>query len=127
MPAILVVDDQPTIRALLRAALEREGYRVLEAVDGAGALRQARSHPDLVLLDIALPDISGLEVCRRLKADPSTASTPVLLLTGLAQPSDQRSIRAVGAAGCIEKPFSPADLVSQIRSVLRHEATAPSR
>lgn len=127
MPAILVVDDQPTIRALLRAALEQVGYRVLEAADGAGALRQARSHPDLVLLDIALPDISGLEVCRRLKADPDTAGTPVLLLTGLAQPSDQRSIRAVGAAGCIEKPFSPADLLSHIAGALRRQAAAPSR
>ena len=127
MLAILVVDDEPTIRALLRAALEQAGYRVLEAADGAGALRQARSHPDLVLLDVALPDINGLEVCRRLKADPSTAGTPVLLLTGLAQPSDQRAARDAGAVGCIEKPFSPADLVSRIADALRRQAAAPSR
>jgi CheY-like chemotaxis protein len=127
MPAILVVDDEPTIRALLRAALEQVGYRILEAADGAGALRQARSHPDLVLLDIALPDINGLEVCRRLKADPSTAGTPVLLLTGLAQPSDRRAARDAGAVGCIEKPFRPADLVSHIADVLRRQAAAPSR
>ena len=127
MPTILVVDDEPAIRALVRAALSEHGYRVLEAADGAQALRLALSErPDLVLQDIALPGLSGLEVSRRLREDPAAALTPILLLTGLA-PETWPVEGRFDAQGLVQKPFSPADLVSQIRSVLLRQAAAPSR
>lgn len=99
---------------------------MVEAADAAGALRLARGRPDLVLLDIALPDGSGLEVCRRLKADAATAGAPVLLLTGPAQ-ATERAAPEAGAAGCIAKPFRPSELISQIRGVLGRPAPLPSR
>ncbi len=127
MPTILVVDDEPTIRLLVRAALAGTEYRLLEAVDGASALEAARSRrPDLILLDIALPRLSGLEVCRRLKEDPATAIMPVLLLTGLAQQAERRAADDVGAQGLIAKPFSPAALVQQIADTLHARAALTS-
>lgn len=128
MPTILVVDDEPTIRLLVRAALQGRGYRLLEAGDGASALQMARSErPDLVLLDIALPRLSGLEVCRRLKEEPATAATPVLFLTGFAQQAERRAADAVGGQGFIAKPFSPAALVQQIAKTLGSRAALSSR
>ncbi|OGO51284.1 MAG: hypothetical protein A2148_00325 [Chloroflexi bacterium RBG_16_68_14] len=128
MPTILVVDDEPTIRLLVRAALEGTGYRLVEASDGFSALQMARSeHPDLILLDIALPRLSGLEVCRRLKEDPATVATPVLFLTGFAQQAERRAADAAGGQGFIAKPFSPAALVRQIADTLRSRATLASR
>ena len=122
MHTILVVDDEPTIRALVRAALEPNGVRVVEAGDGTGALKSVEANrPDLILLDIALPRMSGLDVCRRLKAERETADIPVLLLTGLVQHID-----AVGAQGVIAKPFSPAKLASQVASMLPREVSARS-
>jgi CheY-like chemotaxis protein len=128
MPTILVVDDEPTIRVLIRAALEGTGYRLLEAADGASALQVARSQrPDLILLDIALPRLSGLEVCRRLKEDPTTAATPILLLTGLVQQAERQAAEEVGAQGFIAKPFSPAALVAQIDDTLLRRAPVTFR
>lgn len=128
MAIILVVDDEPTIRILVRAALEGSGHLLLEAADGEEGLRLARAaHPDLVLLDIALPRLSGLEVCQRLKRDRATSSTPVLLLTGFVQQSDRRAAQEAGAEGFIAKPFSPAALLALVRDVLGRQAsvTAP--
>ncbi len=123
MPTVLVVDDEPTIRVLVRASLQETGCRILEAVDGRSALDLARDgHPDLMLLDIALPRLSGLEVCRQLKADPATASMPILLLTGLVQPAERQAAKEAGAEGFIPKPFSPAALVAQVEDALRGRA-----
>lgn len=120
MPAVLVVDDEPAIRALIRATLERAGYGVLEAADGAQALRLAAGQrPALVLLDMALPRVSGLETCRQLKANAATAHAPVLFLTGLAQPAEAQAAREAGAVGCISKPFQPERLVSAVAEALR--------
>ena len=125
MSTILVVDDEPSIRAVIRAALERAGHRLLEAADGAAALRMARSHPpDLIVLDIALPQLSGLKVCRQLKAEAATARTPVLLLTGLVEQTQRQAAAEAGAEGLITKPFSPAGLVGQIEDTLRRTASA---
>lgn len=127
MPTILVVDDEPTIRILIRAALEGTGYRVLEAADGTSALQMACSQrPDLILLDIALPHLSGLEVCRRLKEDPATAATPILLLTGFVQEAERQAAEEVGAQAFIAKPFSPATLVAQIDNALLRRAAVIS-
>ena len=124
MATILVVDDEPTIRVLIRATLEGTDHRIVDAGDGEHGLAIARrERPDLVLLDVALPRMNGLEVCARLKRDPATAAIPVLLLTGLVQGSERRAAAEVGADGLIAKPFSPAALVAQIEETLRHRVT----
>lgn len=126
-PTILIVDDEPAIRVLLDAALDGEGYRLLEAADGPSALETARTeHPDLVLLDIGLPGLSGLEVCRRLRDEAGTAGTPVLFLTGLGREAEEEAAATVGAQGVITKPFSPAALVKQVAHMLRQPAAAAS-
>ena len=119
MATVLVVDDEPAIRAFVREALQQAGHRVLEATDGASALRLAEAgRPDLALLDIALPQVSGIDVCRRLRERAATARTPVLFLTGL---PDQGAVEAVaaGAQGYLAKPFSPDQLISQVDDALR--------
>src|SRR5437867_5995851 len=81
-PTILTVDDSPQVREVITEILRCAGFEVREAATGADALRGAAEHPDLIILDIQLPDIDGFEVCRRLKADPATATIPVLHLSG---------------------------------------------
>ena len=116
---ILVVDDDPGIRDLLRLYLTRDGYRVLEAEDGAGALTLAREEAcDLVLLDVMLPGMDGLEVCRRLREE---ASTPILLLTARSGDSDKVVGLDVGADDYVVKPFSPRELMARIRAQLRRQ------
>ena len=125
MKSILVVDDEPTIRRLVRAVLDGKGYRLLEAADGPSALETARrEQPDLVLLDLALPQLSGTEVCRQLKKTPATADIPVLLLTGMAQQAKRGAAQAAGAQGCIEKPFSPRALTARIAELLQEAPAA---
>ena len=125
-PAILVVDDEPSIRRLIGAALRAEGYRVLLAADGPQALDlAARGNPDLVLLDVALPLLSGHEVLRRLRLSPATARTPVLLLSGLASPLEAGPARSLGAQGVIAKPFSPAELLRRVAEALPRPLLAP--
>ena len=127
MATILVVDDEPTIRVLVRAVLEGTAHRIVDAADGEHGLAIARcERPDLVLLDVALPRMSGLEVCARLKRDPATAAIPILLLSGLVQEPERRAAAEAGADGFIAKPFSPAALVAQIEETLRHRVTVTS-
>lgn len=128
-PTILIVDDEPAIRVLIDAALDGAGFHVLEAEDGYGALETAiKERPNLVLLDIGLPGLNGLEVCRRLRDDARTADTPVLFLTGLGREAEREAAATVGAQGVITKPFNPITLVEQISSMLRRTAPAlPSR
>lgn len=124
MSTILIVDDEPAIRLLLREALESSGHRVLEAEDGVRGLATARSErPDAVLLDMALPRLSGLEVCRRLRDDPGTASMPVLLISGVAPEAERQAGEGTGAAAVIAKPFSPAALIAQVEGALERRAT----
>lgn len=128
MQTILVVDDEPTIRALVRATLERAGYRVLEAADGAGALETARSQrPDLILLDVALPDRSGLQVRQQLRKERSTAATPILLLSGLVEQATCRSASQIPAREYIQKPFSMAALLNQVAEALSGRASSAVR
>ena len=120
MATILLVDDEPTIRVLIRASLAGTGYRLIEAADGATGLELARrERPDLILLDIVLPRLSGLEVCWALKEDPATAGMPVYLLTGLVQQTERKTAKEHGAQGFIAKPFSPAALVACIDEALQ--------
>ncbi len=114
---ILVVDDEPSIVSNIRAYLEREGYVVQTAEDGPSALRLAHSFaPDLVVLDIMLPGIDGLEVLRRLRQD---SEVYVLLLTARADETDKVIGLTVGADDYLTKPFSPRELVARIKAILR--------
>jgi len=125
---VLVVDDEASIRRLARVALEQAGLRVLEAGDGATALETARrQRPDVILLDLALPRMSGLEVCRRLRETPPTAKIPVLVITGLLDQARQEAIAQAGAAGVIEKPFTPASLARRVAATLHTAATLAAR
>lgn len=117
---ILVVEDEADLREVLSYNLARDGFRVLLAESGSEALRKARKEvPDLVLLDLMLPDVDGLEVCRRLKKDPLTASLPIIMVTAKGEETDVVLGLGVGADDYIAKPFSPRELVARVKAVLR--------
>jgi two-component system alkaline phosphatase synthesis response regulator PhoP len=119
---ILVIDDEEDILELLRFNLTKEGYQVCSASTGEEALSLARTeHPDLVLLDLMLPGIDGLEVARRLKADPLTRSVPIVMLTAKGEESDIVTGLELGAEDYITKPFSRKVLVARLRAVLRRK------
>jgi DNA-binding response OmpR family regulator len=119
MPTILVVDDEPPILELVRYTLEDEQIRVLEASDGAQALETALAErPDLILLDVQMPRLDGLEVCRRLRADASLAGTRIVMLTAAGQDADRALGLAAGADEYLTKPFSPLALFTLVRSLL---------
>jgi len=122
---ILVVEDDADILELIAYNLEAQGYQVLRAGNGENGLRQAREKtPDLVLLDIMLPGIDGLEVCRNLKSDKETASLPIIMLTAKSEDSDVISGLELGADDYITKPFSPNILIARIRAILRRKTEA---
>jgi DNA-binding response OmpR family regulator len=116
-PLILVVDDEPSVRAMLLAAIRVRGpnYRVIEAGRAEEALvRAQQEQPDLVLLDVALPDHDGFWVCRELKAGSATMHIPVVMLTAMGLPSDRERAVEAGADGYIVKPFSPRALLAEL-------------
>jgi CheY-like chemotaxis protein len=116
---ILVVEDEPENRLLIGIVLSTEGYQVIPAVDGADALeRMAQEPPDLILLDLMMPQMSGVEVLERLRADPATASIPVIVLTALAQERDIEHAVSRGAQGYVIKPFEPDELLKRIEQTL---------
>ncbi|KAB8140474.1 response regulator transcription factor [Chloroflexia bacterium SDU3-3] len=120
---LLVVDDEPAIAAIARDYLAQAGFRVLVAGDGAAALRLARSEsPALMVLDLMLPEIDGLDVIRALRADPATRSLPVIMLTARVGEADRVAGLELGADDYIVKPFSPRELVARVRAVLRRTA-----
>lgn len=113
-PVVLVVEDHPTMRGALRAILEGEGYHVREAVDGRAALELvATDPPDLVVLDLNIPVVSGEDVLRALHADPTTADLPVVVVTAEGEEGRASALRA-GAAGYVTKPFAPAALLGEL-------------
>jgi len=119
---ILAIDDEEDILELLRFNLTKEGYQVRSASTGEEALSLARSErPDLVLLDLMLPGIDGLEVARRLKADPITRNMPIVMLTAKGEESDIVAGLELGAEDYITKPFSRKVLVARLRAVLRRK------
>ncbi|MBI5153635.1 response regulator transcription factor [Candidatus Poribacteria bacterium] len=123
--SILVVDDERDIRELLQYNLERNGYRVQCVTSGEDALRQARSkQPALILLDLMLPGVDGLEVCKRLKADSRTASITVVMLTAKGEEADVVVGLELGADDYLTKPFSPRVLLARIKAVLRRGEAA---
>src|SRR5579871_4000730 len=120
MPAtILVVDDDPVIQKLLAVNFEMEGYRVVTANDGEEALVSVGAdHPDVVVLDVMMPKVDGIEVVRRIKGDAATASLPVLLLSAKAQAKDINEGLDAGADDYMTKPFDPVDLLDRVALLL---------
>ena len=116
---VLVVDDDPVIQRLLKVNFEMEGYVVLMANDGVDGLEKARAErPDIVVLDIMMPRMSGLDVTKALKADPDTASIPILLLSAKAQEADLRAGDESGADDYLTKPFEPLMLIQRVEHLL---------
>jgi two-component system phosphate regulon response regulator PhoB len=117
---ILVADDEVDVLNLVASNLKSAGYNVLRAEDGHSALDQARdSLPSLIVLDLMLPGITGLEVCKLLKADPATKAIPIVMLTAKAEEIDRILGLELGADDYITKPFSPRELVLRVKSVMR--------
>ena len=120
---ILVVEDEDDIQELVRYNLAKEGYRVAQAISGEEGFKAAKSsNPDLIVLDLMLPGLDGLEICRLLKADPKTSHTPIVMLTAKGEESDVVTGLELGADDYITKPFSPKVLVARLRAVLRRKA-----
>lgn len=116
---ILVADDDEDILALVKAVLERSGHEVVAVADGAEALATVRTRkPDLAVLDITMPQVDGLEVLRRLRADAETAALPVVLLSAQAQEADIERGFVTGASAYIKKPFSPRELATRVAQLL---------
>jgi DNA-binding response OmpR family regulator len=116
---VLVADDDRDILDLVAFKLAQAGHEMVTATDGATALTEARrTGPDLIVLDVAMPGMSGLDVCRELRADPVTAGVPVILLTARGQESDVEAGFNVGADDYITKPFSPRELQSRVSALL---------
>jgi two-component system, OmpR family, response regulator ResD len=125
--SVLVVDDEPTIAEVVSRYLERAGYRTRVAADGAQALELvARQRPDLIVLDLMLPGIDGLEVMRRLR-QPERERIGLILLTAKGEESDRVIGLRLGADDYVVKPFSPAELVARVDAVLRRVDTAPAQ
>lgn len=117
---ILIVEDEKDIIKMIEYNLKKEGFKVIAARDGEDALDLVlRQCPDLILLDLMLPGIDGLEVCKTLKKDPKTASIPIIMLTAKSQESDKVVGLELGADDYVAKPFSPRELIARIKAVLR--------
>ncbi len=122
---ILVVEDEKNIAKVAAYNLEKEGYQVSVAKDGEEALEKIRRElPDLVVLDLMLPKVDGLEVCRQLRADPKTAHLPVIMLTAKTQETDRVVGLELGADDYVPKPFSPRELLARVKAVLRRSKRA---
>ena len=122
MPLVLVVDDEPQLRRFLRATLPANGYGIVEAASAAEALREAATRtPDLILLDLGLPDMDGVEVTRRLR---EWTATPIIVLSARDQERDKVEALDAGADDYLTKPFGTGELLARIRVALRHAALA---
>lgn len=121
---ILLAEDEPDIRLIARAALIRAGFLVTAVADGAEALRSvAEESPDLVVLDWMMPEVDGAEACARLKADPLTSHIPVIFLTARTDRAAEAQCLALGAVGCLTKPFNPLALGEDVKT-LWHQSNA---
>lgn len=118
MALVLVVDDDPTIQQLVKVNLELDGHEVVTAGDGRDAIEQIReARPDIVVCDVMMPEIDGVEVCRTIKADAALNGTPVILLTARAQERDRVRGEEAGADAYVTKPFDPlalSDLIAEL-------------
>ena len=118
---ILIADDNENIRDALTYLLEDEGYELLLAKDGADTLRKVREKkPDILFLDIMMPEINGYDVCRTIKNDPDLKSIYVIMLTAKGQVAEQERGKEVGADEYIVKPFSPMEILARVKSLLQN-------
>jgi two-component system alkaline phosphatase synthesis response regulator PhoP len=126
---VLVVEDEPDVAELLRYNLQKEGWEVLAVPNGTEALRRAReARPDVILLDIMVPQLNGWEVCRRLKQDAETQVIPIIMVTGRVEEGDKVLGFELGADDYVTKPFSPRELIARIRAVVRRgKVESPER
>jgi len=125
---ITIVEDEDDIRALVSAGLKKERFRVREFADGRGFLASLRSEkPDLVVLDLMLPDTDGFAICRGMRADRALASIPVIMLTARAEEADRILGLELGADDYVVKPFSPKELAARVKAVLRRASPEASR
>ena len=116
---ILYVEDNEMNRKIVRQLLKKTTYQLVEAHDGeAGVAKALEIRPDLVLMDVQLPKLSGIDATRQLRAAPETAATPILVITSFALSGDEEKAKAAGATGYLAKPYSPFDLLSRIRKIL---------
>jgi two-component system response regulator MtrA len=119
LPLVLIADDDADILSLVRAVLERAGNEVISVADGAQALASVTERkPDLAVLDISMPELDGLEVLRRLRADSATSALPVVLLSARAQEADVKLGFELGASAYVKKPFSPRELADRVAELL---------
>src|SRR5215467_4612208 len=122
-PRILVVDDNPSNVDILRARLSTHGYEIVTAADGEEGLAAVREHlPDLILLDVMMPKLDGIEVCRRLRADASMPFIPVILVTAKSDPKDVVAALEAGGDEYLTKPVDHGSLVARVKSMLRIKA-----
>jgi two-component system, OmpR family, response regulator len=124
VPVIVVADDDPALREIVAFALEREGWTVVHAADGQAALRCAERSPDLVVLDVGMPELDGLEVCRRLRAAGNRV--PILFLSTRSEEIDRVVGLELGGDDYLAKPFSPRELVSRAKAILRRVQARPT-
>lgn len=125
MRKLLIADDEPGVRRLVRMTLESESYDIVEASDGAEALALAREHrPELMFLDVMMPEMSGVEVCQKLKSEPDTADITIIMLSAKAQEVDREAGNAAGADDYFTKPFSPVALLTKVDEVLNPRRSA---
>ena len=116
----LIIDDDPDLRLIIRVSLQHRGFEVQEAASGSAGLNAARAaRPDVILLDVMMPEMDGPTTLRALQAEPATAGIPVVFLTAKAMRAETDRLRALGAAGVLVKPFDPLSLGSQLEAVLR--------
>lgn len=119
MPTILVIDDDPHIHVILTRIFRRHGFTVLLALDGPGGIQQAIEHePDLILLDIVMPGMDGVETARRLREEPCCDDIPILFLTAFAPAVGRHEAKAVAVDGFISKPFDVKDLVEKVQAFI---------
>ena len=116
---ILYIEDNEFNRKIVRQLLAQTKYRLLEAVDAESGLKAAQDQPpSLILMDVQLPKMSGLDATRQLRADPRTAAVPIVVITSYALSGDAEKAKAAGATAYLAKPFSPRDLLAKIREIL---------
>ncbi|HKW92959.1 MAG TPA: response regulator [Methylomirabilota bacterium] len=127
MTTILIADDEPAILDLVRFTLDDPQVQIVSAADGAAAIELARSvRPDVALLDVQMPGLNGLEVCRRLRQLPECAHTRIVMLTASAQAEDRRRGMAAGADHYLTKPFSPLTLLTLVRALVPEASLWPA-
>jgi len=128
MPRVLVVDDDPQVLKLLRVNFELEGFEVMSATNGEEALELVgRDTPDVVVCDVMMPGIDGLEVVRRLRAHPDTVSLPLVVVSAKAQRADVRAGLKLGADEYVTKPFDPAELIEIVQRLLDERSKRDSK